>query len=76
MPRAYSLSSETSKQTDVRLVTKFGDWESGDRSIELRVPWMNGAVLSTSGDGTSGDWGTITGRVDYITGNFRPSVSL
>ena len=79
MPKSFSLSSDTPEQIDVhgydvRLVKKFDDWESGDKSIELRVPWINGAVLSTSEKGNSGGWGTITGmdnRCKLITHIFK-----
>ena len=61
IPKRYTLSSGTAEQTDVQLVKKFDDWEPLGQSIMLRVPWVNGAILSTSLGAKTGYYGTITG---------------
>ena len=44
----YSFLATTNQQTNVKLITKFDDWQYSDNGIEQRMPWISGARLTTS----------------------------
>ena len=38
--KSYSFVARNNSQTDVELLTKFGNWEHGELSLEKRMPWV------------------------------------
>lgn len=39
-PKSYSFVARNNLQTDVELLTKFGNWEYGILNLEKRMPWV------------------------------------
>ena len=58
----YSFLATTNQQTNVKLITKFDDWQYSDNGIEQRMPWISGARLTTSKSAVRHWWGSVTGQ--------------
>nr|XP_047134262.1 uncharacterized protein LOC100206071 [Hydra vulgaris] len=61
-PAVYDLSSTNNKQTNVKLLEKFDDWEFGSQSIGQRVPYVSGYFITTSKSVLSSTWGSLTDK--------------
>ena len=62
-PKSYSFVARNNLQTDVKLLTKFGNWEYSDMSLGRRMPWIcDGSYcpgVFTTADYNSYYYGTI-----------------
>ena len=60
-PASYMLASNSSKQTNIQRLEKFGDWTYSENGIEERLPYIYKQRLTTSSYPEKNFWGTITG---------------
>ncbi|XP_047134956.1 intelectin-2 isoform X2 [Hydra vulgaris] len=67
-PMKYDLSSTNAKQTNVNLVKKFDEWKFGYKSIDQRLPYVSGSLITTARGISSVDeiWGSLTNNKDSI----------
>ena len=60
-PSKYSINSNNPNQKDVKLKTKFNNWEYSSSGIQERMPYLMDQRLTTN----TNKYGSITGKLNY-----------